>query len=317
MPSITGSWKNLPSLSSACEGSSGSATFSQPELSSITSTCSKRLKIIWWRSLGLPSHGIINCGCSSLSAEHSPQRWSDVSYVSPKRLQVDGKDSFHLDRWPALKRPWCQYHSGELHSAHHLNIFSSCVVGTTKKFFAVPHCRNILHQCFHLHSAIIYISFLFSLFVRRRTGCKRWTATTFSFAIPSTNSFPVTPECPRTQVSSTWYNSFTPKKEGLSPAQRLFRRPTRTKLSAHPVVFKKDIQDKIRETDQLAVRLREKANELHVHDSKARKLVDLSPGMVMGVLHHLMKRWDLIGKIMEVKSRGRSQLVRWETGRLY
>ncbi len=46
------------------------------------------------------------------------------------------------------------------------------------------------------------------------------------------------------------------------------------------------------------------------HDCKARKLVDLTPGTVVRVQHHLTKRWDLIGKIMEVKLRGRSYLVR-------
>ncbi len=50
---------------------------------------------------------------SSSCAGHSPQRWSDVTSVSPQSLQVDGRDSLHLDRWLAtlhisciLIKPW-------------------------------------------------------------------------------------------------------------------------------------------------------------------------------------------------------------------
>ena len=108
----------------------------------------------------------------------------------------------------------------------------------------------------------------------------------------------------------------TPRKDGLSPAQKLFGRPTRTKLPVHPVVYKKDIRDRIREAeDRLAIKLREKAKEQH--DCKVRKLKELRPGTVVRVQQHLTKRWDLIGTIMEVNPRGRSYLVRSETGRLY
>ena len=104
----------------------------------------------------------------------------------------------------------------------------------------------------------------------------------------------------------------TPRKDGMSPAQRFFGRPTRTRLPAHPVIYKKDIRDKIREADRLAVKLRERAKDQHY--SRARKL---EPGTVVRVQHHPSKRWDLIGTVMEVKPRGRSYLVRSETGRIY
>ncbi len=107
----------------------------------------------------------------------------------------------------------------------------------------------------------------------------------------------------------------TPRKDGLSPAQRLFGRPTRTKLPAHPVIYKKDIRDKIREADRLTVKLRERAKDQQ--DSRTRKLEQLKPGTVVRVQHHLTRRWDLIGTVMEVMPRGRSYLVRSETGRLY
>ncbi len=81
------------------------------------------------------------------------------------------------------------------------------------------------------------------------------------------------------------------------------------------MIYKKDIRVKIREADWLAVKLREKAKDQH--DSRECKLEQLDPGTVVRVQHHLTKTWDLIGMVMEVKSRGRSYLVRSETGRLY
>ncbi len=104
----------------------------------------------------------------------------------------------------------------------------------------------------------------------------------------------------------------TPRKDRLSPAQWFFGTSKRTK---HPVIHKKDIRDKIREEDRLAVKLRERAKDQH--DSRARKLEQLEPGTVVRVQHHLTKRWDLIRTVMEVKPRGRSYLVRSATGRLY
>ncbi len=76
----------------------------------------------------------------------------------------------------------------------------------------------------------------------------------------------------------------TSRKDGLSPEQRLFGRPTRTKLQAHLVVYKKDIRDKIRDTDWLALKLRERAK--NKHDSRAHKLEEVELGTVVRVQHH-------------------------------
>ena len=73
---------------------------------------------------------------------------------------------------------------------------------------AVPHCGIVFHNCCHLRSAIIFISFRISLSVCGRAGCESWTATAFSFAIPSTTLFPVLPECSQTKASSIWHMSF-------------------------------------------------------------------------------------------------------------
>ncbi len=104
-------------------------------------------------------------------------------------------------------------------------------------------------------------------------------------------------------------------KDGLSPAQRLFGRPTRTRLPTHPLVFNRPIQDEIRKAYKKARRLRELAKARY--DQGTRELGVLEVGDLVRVQHHMTKCWDLIGKIEEVNRRGRSYLVRSETGRLY
>ncbi len=89
--------------------------------------------------------------------------------------------------------------------------FLCCVVGTAKNDLAVPHCEIIFHHCCHLRSTILLISLLISLLDRARAGDEGWTATALSFAIPSTTSLPVIPECPRTtrtHANSIWQLSF-------------------------------------------------------------------------------------------------------------
>ncbi len=107
----------------------------------------------------------------------------------------------------------------------------------------------------------------------------------------------------------------TPKQDGLSPAERLFHRPMRTRLPSHPQIFSAPIRERIRKADQKAVLLRKKAKEQY--DKGASKLPALKVGDVVRVQHHITKKWNLIAEIMEMKARGRSYLVRSETGRLY
>ncbi len=106
-----------------------------------------------------------------------------------------------------------------------------------------------------------------------------------------------------------------PRKDGLSPAQRLFQRPMRTKLPCHPQVFEVIAQSKIREADKKALLLREKAK--FRHDLGARPLNELKIGDIVRVQHHLTKKWDLIAEVMRIQPRRRSYLVKSETGRLY
>ena len=106
----------------------------------------------------------------------------------------------------------------------------------------------------------------------------------------------------------------TPRKDGLSPAQRLFGRPMRTVLPAHPQVFHHILRKKIQKADKRAMQLRAKARE--AYDKNARKLKELKLGDIVRVQHHITKKWDLIGEITKIQPRQRSYLVKSETGRL-
>ncbi len=127
--------------------------------------------------------------------------------------------------------------------------------------------------------------------------------------------------CPGKQVNcaSFWsalleYRN-TPKADGLSPAQRLFGRPMRTMLPAHPVIYKKIIQKEIRDADKKALALREKAAARY--NTGARKLGELKVGDIVRVQHHMTKEWNLIAEIVEIDARKRSYRIQSETGRLY
>ncbi len=107
----------------------------------------------------------------------------------------------------------------------------------------------------------------------------------------------------------------TPKKDGLSPAQRLFQRPMRTRLPSHPQVFKPILQREIRLADKKALQLRAKAKAQY--DQGSRKLKELKVGDIVRVQHCASKKWDLIAEVMVIKPRGRSYLVKSETGKIY
>ena len=107
----------------------------------------------------------------------------------------------------------------------------------------------------------------------------------------------------------------TPNKDGLSPAERLFSRPMRTRLPAHPQSFHAVLRKQIREADRKAILLRAKAKQRY--NAGARELDHLEVGDIVRVQHHVSKRWDLIGEIVKKQPRFRSYLVKSETGRLY
>ncbi len=90
----------------------------------------------------------------------------------------------------------------------------------------------------------------------------------------------------------------TERKDGLSLAQRLLGRPTRTHLPTYPLVFNRPIQDKIQKVDKKARRLHELAKARYGQGTW--ELGVLEVGDMVRVQHHMTKCWDLIGKIEDV-----------------
>ena len=107
----------------------------------------------------------------------------------------------------------------------------------------------------------------------------------------------------------------TPRKDGLSPAQRLFGRPMRTRLPSHPLIFKADIQRKLQDADKKASGLREKAKARYDHGTK--EMDKLEVGDIVRVQHASTSKWDLIGQIIERHDRDRSYRVKTESGKIY
>lgn len=106
----------------------------------------------------------------------------------------------------------------------------------------------------------------------------------------------------------------TPRKDGISPAQRLFGRPTRTRLPISPMCFEKSIRERLRQADLKAEELRKKAKARH--DRRSRKLERLKTGDIVRIQNPSTRVWDVFGKILECFPNGRSYMIRTETGRL-
>ena len=107
----------------------------------------------------------------------------------------------------------------------------------------------------------------------------------------------------------------TPRKDGLSPAQRIFGKPMRTRMPYHPMVFKFSIHKEILRADRKAKTLRAEAKTRY--DEHTRELPKLQVGDIVRLQHPITKRWDKIGKVVERHWRDRSYAVKSESGRLY
>ncbi len=111
--------------------------------------------------------------------------------------------------------------SGELFGTHPLNKFFMLCGGCSKESFSGSTLWYRLPPLLPFTLSSSFYFFLISAPVRARAGDASWTATAFSFAIPSTTSLPVTPECPRTHVSSIWHMSFTDTYSSITSSTSL------------------------------------------------------------------------------------------------
>ncbi|QQP48538.1 Transposon Tf2-6 polyprotein, partial [Caligus rogercresseyi] len=95
----------------------------------------------------------------------------------------------------------------------------------------------------------------------------------------------------------------------------LYGRPARTSLPAHPVVYNRTDRDRVIKADRKAVSFAPKAKA--AYDVGSKELSELKVGDIVRVQHGLTKKWNLIAEILEIRPRGRSYLVKTESGRLY
>ena len=80
----------------------------------------------------------------------------------------------------------------------------------------------------------------------------------------------------------------TPKRDGLSPAQRVFGRPMRTHLPLTPMALKPIFQNAIRRADKKALELRAEAKRRY--DIHARDLDPLHVGDIVRIQHQTSKK---------------------------
>jgi len=121
--------------------------------------------------------------------------------------------------------------------------------------------------------------------------------------------------CEAFEVAILEYRN-TPRKDGLSPAERIFGRPMRTRVCAHPNLYQaSNIQYAIEKADEKARIIRENVEQKY--NKGTRKLKELKIGDMVRIQHHVTKKWDMIAKIKSVDQRKRSYLLETDSGRIY
>ncbi|ODM88365.1 hypothetical protein Ocin01_18317 [Orchesella cincta] len=107
----------------------------------------------------------------------------------------------------------------------------------------------------------------------------------------------------------------TPRADGRSPAQMVFGQPMRTTLPLHRSRFAAEWKSQHKDCDIRASRLRQKATERY--NKAAKPLKGLQRGDIVLLQDPKSKRWSTLGEIIDTTRRGRSHLVRTESGRVF
>ncbi len=109
----------------------------------------------------------------------------------------------------------------------------------------------------------------------------------------------------------------TPRKDGLSPSERVFGRQLRSLLPCLPrqFHFRKGFRKVLLNADRRSEMLKAEAKTRY--DAHAKPLAKLDYGDIVRVQHQHTKKWDLVAQVVEIWPRLRSYLVRTECGRLY
>ena len=94
------------------------------------------------------------------------------------------------------------------------------------------------------------------------------------------------------------YSNTPSRKDGLSPAQKLYGRPIQDTLPAHRRSFAPEWQRSAQLAEQQAAKTLQQA-ELY-YNSHAHRLPDLQNGSMVALQNPLTKLWDIYGTIVDI-----------------
>ena len=94
------------------------------------------------------------------------------------------------------------------------------------------------------------------------------------------------------------YRNTPSRKDGLSPAQKLFGQPIQDTLPAHCLAFSKEWQQNINDAEKVANENQQKV-ELY-YNRHARTLPEIHIGSNVAIQDGDTKRWDIYGKVTHI-----------------
>ena len=109
------------------------------------------------------------------------------------------------------------------------------------------------------------------------------------------------------------YRNTPSRKDGLSPAQKLYGRPIQDTLPAHRRTFSPQWQRSISTAEKKAKTTMEKVETSY--NSKARPLPEIKIGSRVALQNHETKRWDIYGIITDI-GRHRRYFIKTQSGRV-
>ena len=106
----------------------------------------------------------------------------------------------------------------------------------------------------------------------------------------------------------------TPRKDGLSPVQKLFGRPVQDSIPTHRRSFPKEWQHAAREADQKEVHTREETK--YSYNLHARSLPDITVGSHVTIQNPESKMWNIYGTVVDIGPH-RRYYVKTHSGRIF
>ena len=109
------------------------------------------------------------------------------------------------------------------------------------------------------------------------------------------------------------YRNTPSRRDGLSPAQKLYGHPIQDTLPAHRRSFLPEWQRSLQEADQQAAYTMHHAETFY--NTHARPLTDIEIGSTVALQNQQTKRWDIYGKVVAIGPHRRYH-VRTQSGRV-